>query len=183
MSRNNKELEASLKRIADDYRLPGGGRKKLSQLVAEHLDWFDAAQKRGMGWRDIISALAAASITGKRGEPLSIGTLSSTVWRKRAEIKQDDNVRSLQGARPRPPAKFPKFGSSTKDFAFRRDKSGDKPGRDSQTSTARTGRTANAGRSISTKQPPPIRAKSHSSKDLLDFMNRAKIIRRREIDE
>jgi hypothetical protein len=32
MSRNG-ELKAGLRLIADDYRLPGGGRKKLSQLV------------------------------------------------------------------------------------------------------------------------------------------------------
>jgi hypothetical protein len=76
MSRNG-ELEAGLKRIADDYHLPGGGRKKLSQLVAEHLDWFDAAEKHAMGWRDMIRALTAAGVTCKRGKPLSIGTLSS----------------------------------------------------------------------------------------------------------
>ena len=36
MSRNG-QLEAGLKRITEDYHLPGGGQRKLSQLVAEHL--------------------------------------------------------------------------------------------------------------------------------------------------
>jgi hypothetical protein len=47
MSRN-KELEAGLEAIAEDLHLPGGGSKKLSRLVAEHLGWFDAAERRGM---------------------------------------------------------------------------------------------------------------------------------------
>ena len=47
MSRNG-QLEAGLKRMAEDYHLPEGGRKKLSQLVAEHLHRFDAAEKRAV---------------------------------------------------------------------------------------------------------------------------------------
>ncbi|MEW6769744.1 MAG: hypothetical protein AB1342_17105 [Pseudomonadota bacterium] len=82
---NNKELEAGLKAMAEDFHLPGGGRKKLSRLVAEHMDWFDAAERRGMGWRDMIRVLTAAGVNGRGGKPLSVGTLSSTVWRKRAE--------------------------------------------------------------------------------------------------
>lgn len=66
--------------MAEDFRLPGGGRKKLSRLVAGHLWWFDAGARRGMGWRDMIQALTAAGVTGKGGRPLNVGTLSSTVF-------------------------------------------------------------------------------------------------------
>ena len=84
---DNKELESGLKAMAEDFYLPGGGHKKLSQLVAGHMHWFDAAKRRGMGWRDMIRALSAAGVNGRGGKPLSVGTLSSTVWRKRAETE------------------------------------------------------------------------------------------------
>jgi hypothetical protein len=84
---DNKELESGLKAMAEDFHLPGGGHKKLSQLVAGHMHWFDAAERRGMGWRDMIRALTAAGVSGRGGKPLSVGTLSSTVWRKRAETE------------------------------------------------------------------------------------------------
>jgi len=100
MSRN-KELEAGLKAMAEDFHLPGGGHKKLSRLVTEHMDWFDAAERRGMGWRDMIWALTSAGITGRGGKSLSVGTLSSTVWRKRAEA---ENVISSAGRLTRPAA-------------------------------------------------------------------------------
>jgi hypothetical protein len=74
----------------EDYHLPGGGRKKLSQLVAGHLAWFDAAERRGMGWRDMIGVLTAAGVTRRGGKPLSIGTLSSAVWRKRSGAAEAD---------------------------------------------------------------------------------------------
>jgi hypothetical protein len=70
---NNKELEAGLRAMTEDFHLPGGGRMKLSQLVGRHLHWFDAAERRGMSWRDMIRALTAAGVTGRRGKPLSVG--------------------------------------------------------------------------------------------------------------
>jgi len=94
----NKELEAGLKAMAEDFHLPGGGRKKLSLLVAQHMNWFDAAERRGMGWRDMIRALTTAGVTSRDGKPLSVGTLSSTVWRKRAEA---ENATSHAGQPPR----------------------------------------------------------------------------------
>lgn len=63
--------------------LPGGRRKKLSRLVEDHLAWFDAAEARGMTWEDMIAALFAAGVVRPDGRPLSVGTLSSAVWRKR----------------------------------------------------------------------------------------------------
>ncbi|MBV2083668.1 hypothetical protein KEM07_28355, partial [Pseudomonas carnis] len=87
------------------YHLLNGGRKRLSRLVASHLWWFDAAERRGMSWRDMIGALTAAGITGKGGQPLSIGTLSSTVWRARAENVADNQGRHRtvepEASRPR----------------------------------------------------------------------------------
>lgn len=96
----NRELESGLKAIAEDFRLPNDGRMKLSKLVAGHLAWFDVAERRGMGWRDIIRALTAAGVTGLGGKPLSIGTLSSTVWRKRSEAAEGVDRRRT---RPEPP--------------------------------------------------------------------------------
>jgi hypothetical protein len=103
---NNKELESGLKAMAEDFHLPGGGHKKLSQLIAGHMHWFDAAERRGMGWRDMIRALTAAGVNGRGGKPLSVGTLSSTVWRKRAET---ENVisRADRQARLAPPEPIP----------------------------------------------------------------------------
>jgi hypothetical protein len=73
--------------VAEDFHLPGGGYKKPPQLVAGHnVHWFDAAE-RGMGWRDMIRALTAAGVNGRGGKPLSVGTLSSALRRKRAETE------------------------------------------------------------------------------------------------
>lgn len=55
--------------------------------MAEHLDWFDAAERRGMGRREMIKALTGIGVIGRGGKPLSVGTLSSAVWRKRAEAR------------------------------------------------------------------------------------------------
>jgi hypothetical protein len=189
MSRNST-LEAGLKRIADDYHLPGGGRKKLSQLVAEHLDWFDAAEKRGMGWRDIIRVLTAAGLAGKQGKPLSIGTLSSAVWRKRVELKADDKAESLHTPRshpPRPmpplPDKRPKHGLPRQDVVLRKGVLDRKPAQESQAS-ARIGRAASFGQLVSTKPLPSTpKAGTHSNRDLLDFMNRARKARLRSDDQ
>jgi hypothetical protein len=92
--------------MAEDFHLPGGGHKRLSLLVAGHMHWFDAAERRGMGWRDMIRALTAAGVNGGGGKPLSVGTLSSTVWRKRAETK-DMMSRADRQARLAPPEPIP----------------------------------------------------------------------------
>ena len=68
------------------------------------MHWFDAAERRGMGWRDMIKALTAAGMNGRGGKPLSVGTLSSTVWRKRAET-EDVMSRADRQARLAPPGK------------------------------------------------------------------------------
>ena len=85
---SNKELEAGLKAMADDFHLPGGGRKKLSRLVVGYLWWFDAAEQRGMSCQDMIRAMTAAGVTGRGAKPISVGTLSSTVWRVRTKDRE-----------------------------------------------------------------------------------------------
>lgn len=84
---SNEELEAGLRAMAEDFHLPGGGRKKLPRLVAGHLAWFDTAEQRGMSWRDMTRALTAVGVGDRGAMPLSVGTLSSTVLRKRAETE------------------------------------------------------------------------------------------------
>lgn len=92
----NKELKDGLKRMAADFCLLGGGRMMLSRLVARHLNWFDIAERRGMGWRDITRVLAAAGVVGRADKKLSIGTLSSTVWRVRAKSEEKEGNLSPQ---------------------------------------------------------------------------------------
>lgn len=97
---SNKELQVGLKAMAEDFHLPGGGRMKLSKLIARHMAWFDAAERRGMGWRDVARALAATGIASETGQPLSIGTLSSTVWRQRAEETKYPDGKNQVGQQP-----------------------------------------------------------------------------------
>lgn len=81
----NKQIEAGAKAIAEDMMLPGGGRKKLARVVNDHLDWFDAVEARGLTWSDISRLLLAAGAKDRNGRAISVGTLSSTVWRKRSD--------------------------------------------------------------------------------------------------
>jgi hypothetical protein len=81
----NDEIESGAKAIAEDFKLPGGRRKRLAKVVARHLSWFDVAEARDMTWGDMIAVLAAAGARRKNGLPFTRGTLSSTVWRKREE--------------------------------------------------------------------------------------------------
>ena len=156
---NNKELESGLKAMAEDFHLPGGGHKKLSQLVAGHMHWFDAAERRGMGWRDMIRALTAAGVKGKGGEPLSVGTLSSTVWRKRAETK-DVTSRADRPARLAPAEPIPES----------------QPVRSRKASPEQGGRPkAAAGKSASptASVPPPPKAPEHGKSDRMPNASRS----------
>jgi hypothetical protein len=92
----NKDIEAGAKAIAADLARPGGGRKKLARVVGDHLDWFDAVEARGLTWNDMTRLLFAAGAKGRGSRPISVGTLSSAVWRKRKKI-----LASLQSARTR----------------------------------------------------------------------------------
>jgi hypothetical protein len=172
---SNKELETGLKAMVEDYHLLGGGRKKLSQLVAGHLAWFDAAERRGMGWRDIIRVLTAAGITDRSGKPLSIGTLSSTVWRKRTEPAEGADHRSRERpSRPRP------VGLLQRPLRERKHASAEEfPGKKHTISQQGTDR-GKVGRLV-----PPVSKRSNAqdgeriNQDVLAFMDRARSVRQR----
>lgn len=99
----NRDIEDGAKAIARDLLLPGGRQKKLARLVADHLPWFDAAEARGMTWEDLVAVLSLAGVTGPKGRPLTVGSLSSAVWRKRHQVQP-----ARRAARsPEPVAKSP----------------------------------------------------------------------------
>lgn len=84
----SKEIEAGLKAITEDFNLPGGGQKKLSRLVQDHLGWFDVVEARGLTVDDMVRLLFARGVKHKDGRPFSVGSLSSTLWRKRQETER-----------------------------------------------------------------------------------------------
>lgn len=168
---SNKELEGGLRAIAEGFHLPGDGRMKLSKLVAAHLHWFNAAERRGMTWGDMVRTLAAAGVTGRGGKPLSVGTLSSTVWRKRAEAEEmtDSAARKL-GLHVRKVG-APKAASVVPSMKVKQKKPAGPPRTDARIK-ADQGMAA------------PIRkgtndAPANSKKDVLAFMDRARAVRRR----
>ena len=169
----DKELERGLKAMADEFRLPFGGRMELSKLVAGHLDWFEAAERRGLRWPDMIRALAAVGINGRNGKPLSVGTLSSTVWRKRVEAGM---AKASAGPRLSPaassmfiePARTPKLISATQP---QRSKRADAPPAKESAEVKRK-RTAPSNDLVSRSRAP-------SRNDVLAYMDRARTIRRR----
>jgi hypothetical protein len=172
---NNRELETGLRAMAKDFRLPGGGRKKLSQLVAGHLWWFDAAEKRGMGWRDVIRVLTAAGVTGRGGKPLSIGTLSSTVWRKRADAQESTGGPSLRTRPdPRPISSHRKSPREAKSLF-----AGQARRKKRTLSPQIADDHAQAARVVANPSKRPIGGLRTKNKDVLAFMDRAREVRRR----
>jgi hypothetical protein len=172
---NNKELEAGLKAMAEDFHLPGGGQMKLSRLVAEHLDWFDAAERRGMGWRNMIRALTAAGVTGKGGKPLSVGTLSATVWRNRADVELGTN-RTRRHGRIGSPAPAPQHLRPPN--KAKRPSAG-QPQRSKRASSRPTDDPAQAGRQAPTPSRGRVNEVRAQNRDVLAFMDRARAVRRR----
>jgi hypothetical protein len=168
---NNKELEAGLKAMAEDFHLPAGGRKKLSQLVAGHLHWFDAAERRGMGWRDMIRALTAAGVTGRGGKPLTVGTLSATVWRKRAEV-QKTKASAGRHARHAPPEPASLHFRPSKET--KRPSAGQPP-----RSKRNVGDQAQDSRQSLMPSKHLARETQNRNTDVLAFMERARAVRRR----
>jgi hypothetical protein len=53
---NDKELESGLKAMAEDFHLPGGGHKNLSQLVGGHMGCARWRHLSGGEWRHDKSA-------------------------------------------------------------------------------------------------------------------------------
>lgn len=117
----NKQIEAGAKAIAEDMMLPGGGRKKLARVVSDHLDWFDAVEARGLTWGDMSRLLLAAGAHGSDGRAIPVGTLSSTVWRKRSDAASPISRRPPKLERPvGPPLEWAKRSVPTLFRASRR---------------------------------------------------------------
>lgn len=190
----NKEIHLGARLIGKDSEFPGGGSKKLSRIVHDHLQWFDAAEARGMTWSDMIKLLSANGVVGRNGKPLSVGTLSSTVWRERAKdhsLEEETLAHSVLRIRPVPMkrlTKLPKFESDAQTetmsdqgkWASGGHPSGNQPAprkgnRDLSKPQLRpaTALTANS---------PSRPTASQSKKDVLAFMNRATSVRRRSDD-
>lgn len=167
----DKELESGLKAMADEFLLPFGGRMELSKLVASHLEWFEAAERRGLRWPDMIRALAAAGINGRNGKPLSVGTLSSTVWRKRVQAGM---AKASAGPRLVSPA------ASTFMEPARTPKLTTPPQRSKRTDAPPAKESAQVKRKRTAPSNDMVRrSRAPSRNDVLAFMDRTRAIRRR----
>jgi hypothetical protein len=118
----NRDIEVGAKAIASDLTLPGGRRKKLARVVEDHLAWFDAAEARGMTWEDMVAVLSAAGVKGGTGRRLTVGSLSSAVWRKRNEpqpprrsVRRTQPQRLVPRAEKRPGQARPSRSSRSKE--------------------------------------------------------------------
>lgn len=173
---SNKELEAGLRAMAEDFHLPGGGRKKLSRLVVGHMWWFDAAEQRGMSWRDMIQAMTAAGVTGRGTKPVSVGTLSSTVWRVRTKDGEANGAREQERLGPAPnlPSGHPR--KSTKSRGSGQTQQGRRKASPQNDDGAQADRPAS-------KRSAGGDRLGRANKDVLAFMDRARAVRRRSEDD
>jgi hypothetical protein len=189
----NKEIEAGARLIAEDLQLPGGGSKKLARVVHNHLEWFDAAEARGMTWSDMIRLLSAAGALGKDGRRLTVGTLSSTVWRKRAEAESKKET-TLQSARGTRSAKLGRVTTRLRpEKAVQNAVDRGSPAGDNCSSGKRPRKEHAASRKMATETHKPKNSPSAATRsrsetpdnpsapknDVLAFMNRAAAARRR----
>lgn len=169
---SKKELETRLKLMAEDFHLPGGGRMKLSRLVVRHLWWFDAAEQRGMSWQDMIRAMTAAEVTGRGSKPVSVGTLSSTVWRVRTKNQEANGASERKRARPAPtlPSGQPRRSAKSQGIG--------QPQQDIREASPQIGinpQPIQGASKRATNDDPPGRV----NRDVLKFMDRARAVRRR----
>lgn len=171
----DKQIEAGAKDLAADAALPGGGRKKLARLVSEHLHWFDAAEKRGMTWGDISRLLFAAGVRAQNGRPIPIGTLSSTVWRKRQDAT------SVPVPERRPVQSRQRTHESKVEYSDLATRGLKKPAapRGKSPSKLKPSISVTA-KSSATKTP--VNSRSASSEQTLAFMKRAAALRRIQRD-
>jgi hypothetical protein len=179
----NKEIETGAKAIAEDFGLPGGGQKKLARVVEGHLAWFDAVEARGMTWADVARLLFAAGAKGRNGRPFSVGTLSSTVWRKREDAERDAEG-SASSSKPgiRSLAQPPRSGEERSDRAepprkrgqTRRSTFGEPERRPKKVEKKKV--KASKERSLPT-QSVRLLPKVSSSEDLQAFMQRSAAVR------
>lgn len=171
----DKKIEAGAKALAADAALPGGGRKKLARLVSEHLHWFDAAEKRGMTWGDISRLLFAAGVRAQNGRPIPIGTLSSTVWRKRQDTA------SVPVPKPQPAQSRPRTHGTKVEYSDVTTRDLKKPAAPRGKSPSKLKSSASVtAKSSATKTP--ANSRSASSEQTLAFMKRAAALRRTRRD-
>jgi hypothetical protein len=185
---SDRKIKLGAKAIADDLHLPDGGRKMLSRVVADHLEWFDAAEARGLTWSDMIRLLSAAGAVGKNGKTLLVGTLSSTVWRKRAEVQEADNKASITGrTRLSGPTDLSKI-SKRRAVSWSSKKALDPSVATGKIRSSRElpgkNQVASIQAKAKTSEPTEIaRGRTSSNKDALAFMKRAAAMRRRSEDD
>jgi hypothetical protein len=186
-----KEIEAGAKAIAEDLRLPGGGLKKLARVVETHLGWFDMAEARGLTWADMSRLLFAAEAKGRNGRPLSVGTLYSTVWRKREDAKRkgvassSKSVTEIQavahvssprkGRSDRAPKWRGNVEQPRKPRQVQRSTLGEPEHRSKKVETERV--KASTGRQLSPTKSGKVAPRPSSNKDLLAFMQRSAAVR------
>ena len=189
----NNEIKAGAAAIAEDLRLPGGGLKKLARVVEGHLDWFDKAEACGLTWADMSRLLFAAGAKGRNGRPFSVGTLYSTVWRKREAVKRigsgiassSKSTTAIQGSKqkmlPRKgrldlaPIRSGNVELPREPRQVRRSTS-EKPERHSN-KEERKKVEASTERRLSPTKSGTILSKASSKKDLLAFMQRSAAVR------
>lgn len=103
-------LKEGARTIATAMHSPAG-QIKLARVVANHLDWFERAQRRGLSWDQMIRLLTAAGAKRGNGLPFTRGHLSSSVWRARQEqggdISSGLQAPTRSDALPRPPPAAP----------------------------------------------------------------------------
>ena len=172
----DEDIESGARGIAEDFKLPGGRRKAVAKLVRHHLSWFDAAKDRGMAVDDILRLLTRAGATYEDGSSINFDTLSNALWRKRngksVEPMQGDKVqlrRPNKGASGR----TVEIKNVHKPAAQYRPKRPAHPIDDNKKEKPGAGLVTGG---LLGKKPKA------SSAEVLGFMRRAAVIRRRDLD-
>lgn len=161
--------------MAADAALPGGRRKELARLVDEHLHWFDAAEKRGMTWGDMSRLLFSAGVRAQNGRPIPIGTLSSTVWRKRQDAT------SVSVPKPSPALSRQRTHGSKAEYSDLDTRGLKKPAAARRKSPSKLKPSTSAtAKSSATKTP--ANSRSASSEQTPAFIKRAAALRRTQRD-
>ena len=181
---SNKEIETGAKAIADDMALPGGGLKKLARVVGDHLDWFDLVERRGLTWGDISRLLFVAGVKSVNGRPISIGTLSSTVWRKRPSAESSAKPAPTEVTLRRPTPYKSINASKAPTNKPRPGQASGLEGKNSSIQAARAPAAVSTPRETkhAPRKLPTLKAGTTSKAQTLDFMKRAAAIRRKQTD-
>lgn len=167
----NKDLEAGARVIAEDFRLPAGRRKAIAKLVRDHLDWFGAAEARGLVVADILRLLTAAGATYEDGSPIKFTTLSNALWRRRTASAERNHKVPLGGERQKP-------GPNRADGVMRPASKHARRNAARRASTEADQAVASARRDVRSKSPVQTGTETPSKSEVLGFMHRAAALRR-----